>query len=89
MLTKAKLDYFISLADVINLKVDYYTIENSEIAMNAKYVLDKCIELNKNIVLTIYVEKKINIKRLINVLNDGPTEYIKFIHEIEINVGRF
>ena len=72
------------LAEVINLKVDYHTINSNELALQAKYILDKCIEWNKHIVLSILVEPKINVEKLIAFLTMGAPKYSKFIHEVEI-----
>ena len=54
----------------------------------AKYILDRCIQWNKHIVLSLAIEEKINIDKLLAFLSLN-SKYQKFIHEIEIMVGKF
>ena len=69
--TKELIKYFISLTDVVNLDIDYHTIENPGVGIQAKFILDHCIEIKKHIRLCILVEKKINVQRLVKLMDDG------------------
>ena len=57
--TKEKLKYFVRLAEHIILPIDYKTIEDLEIAQQAKLVLDHAIEYDRKIELIIMIEAKI------------------------------
>jgi len=61
-------------------------VDSTEVALIAKHALDKCIELKKEIALSVHVEKKINVNQLMGMLS---VDYLKHIGELEIYIGRF
>ena len=87
--TRDKVEYYISVAEVVVLIVDHHTVENVDVALMAKYALDKCIEMKKQIELVIMVEQKIDINKLTQAMVTKESAYMKHISEIEIHVGRF
>ena len=67
-LNKTKLEYFISLGEVVILEVDYYTVNHAPTALMAKYALDFCISKKKEIALSIKVERKLKVENLVSSL---------------------
>lgn len=64
-----------NLAQYVRLSIDYWTIEDIQTAVFAKYALEKAIQLNKRIELIINVEKKIDTNKLVKILEkDGDLE---------------
>jgi len=43
----SKLDYFISLAEVVIFSIDYHTVNCAEVALAAKHALKRCVSLKK------------------------------------------
>ena len=51
-----KLDYFISISQLVIMAIDFSTIDHQKAAIHAKYVLDSCMEKGKRLELMIMVD---------------------------------
>jgi hypothetical protein len=55
----------INLSQYIVISIDYWTINDIQTAIFAKYVMDKAIQMQKRIELKINVEKQIDCQKLV------------------------
>lgn len=86
---QAKIEYFISIAQIVTLAIDYSTIENESAAFYAKYVFDQSMAQNKKLELFICVTEKLNVQNLINGMLPKDSKYEKYIVSLELLVGYF
>ena len=78
----------INLSQYVVISIDYWTINDIQTGIFAKYVMDKAIQMQKRIELKINVEKQIDCQKLVKILEkDGDLE--KKIEALELEVGQF
>ena len=87
-ITKEKIDYFVRIADLIVIIVDYFTIEQDKLKEFAAYAVGSCIQRNKGIEIIIKIEDKINIDKLQKLLGQS-SQFKKLCKGLIIEVGKF